>query len=168
MLARLGTPGSYELHFCPSLEACSRIELQSIAGYTRAEASHEKTFHCGLRLIRDSKYDPSYCKVRRSVLPFSIFRCSLSPPLYSFLSSFISSFLFPRKARMRMEVKMKLEVETEMDLKSTRRTQLEICCCWSSYVLHADSVTSCRRGAMASRCQGRDGFYLHLELLALR
>lgn len=27
---------------------------------------------------------------------------------------------------------------------------------------------SCRRGAMLSRCQGRDGFYLHLELLALR
>jgi len=67
-----------------------------------------------------------------------------------------------------MEVKMKLEVKTEMDLNSIRRAQLEIFCCWSSYVLHADSVTSCRRGAMASRCQGRDGFYLHLELLALR
>jgi len=34
--------------------------------------------------------------------------------------------------------------------------------------IHADSLKSCRRGAMASRCQGRDGFYLHLELLALR
>jgi len=71
-----------------------------------------------------------------------------------------------------MEVMMNLEVETEMDLNSTRRAQLEICCCWSSswssYVLHADSVKSCRRGAMASRCQGRDGFYLHLEPLALR
>ena len=69
-----------------------------------------------------------------------------------------------------MELKMKLEVKTEMDLNSTRRAQLEICCCssWSSYVLHADSMKSCRRGAMASRCQGRDGFYLHLELLALR
>jgi len=85
----------------PSLEACSRIELRSVAGDTRAEANHEKTFHCDLPLIRDSKYDPSYCKVRRSVFPFSIFRCSLSPQLpliiSVFQSSFISSFLFQRK-----------------------------------------------------------------------
>jgi hypothetical protein len=68
-------------------------------------------------------------------------------------------------------VKMTSEFETEMNLNSTRRAQLEICCCWSSSssdVLRADSVKSCRRGATASRFQGRDGFYLHLELLALR
>jgi len=148
VLARLGIPGSYALHFYPYLEACPRIELRSIAGYTRTEASHEKTFHCGLRLIRDSKYDPSYCEVRRSVLSVSSFRCGHSPPLYSFLPVIVYLIFFvSKKTRMRMEVKMKLEVKTELDLNSIRRAQLEISCCWSSswssYVLHADSVTSC-------------------------